>query len=672
MTKPSRSLLAGVVMAFTLTMVGNGQTTAAGLFQEGLMLERAEGNLREAAARYERVVSEFPHDRQVVAKALLQLGGVHEKLKRPDARSTYERILRDFPDVGTVAADARARLAVLPVPPAARPEGVTSKKLLSGPGADRYGSVSRDGRFLSFMGTNGDLAIRDLTTGEVRRITNNPAGSKEFAEYSVFSPDGSQLAYGWYNARGEYELRVIGRDGGEPRRLYAQEGVRWVAPYDWSPDGREILAILPREDRTRQLILVSAADGSVRVLKTLEWNMGVPSKASFSPDGRTIVYDRQRSEQNSDRDVFLLAVDGTREAAVASGPGEDSFLGWFPDGKAVLFSSDRSGTPGAWMVGIDDRGPIGEPRLLNSDIGRLHSKGFSRDGDFFYHKDVGGPDVYLVDSKPTGRITRAPRPLGGRSANGRIWATWSPDGERLVYAGMGPRPAVAVHDVRTAVVSSVPLQMNYLGALQSTSSGLLVTGADSHARWGIYRVDLATGAVDAVVAGEYGVNPRFSRDGKFLFYSPLEEKPQALIVRNMEGGEVRELFRGDFAHAFALSPDGHSVAVRMLTEGERGVHVIRVADGTSRLVFPLSPEDTGRGLAWTADGTALLVVHGKENSELWRVPVGGGQPEPLDLKLPGMRTVSVSPDGRRLAIVASDITSEVWVLQNVGAARDAR
>ncbi len=328
------------------------------------------------------------------------------------------------------------------------------------------------------------------------------------------------------------------------------------------------------------------------------------------------------------------------------------------------------------MVHVDERGPVGDPRLLQPDIGRLDSKGFTRNGDFFYFKNVGGPDVYLAEiDAPSGRVIRPPTPLKERSDDGRMWASWSPDGEHLAYRPLGARPIVAIHDVNTNVVRRVPLEMNYLGPLPNwTTNGLLVSGLDRLARAGIYRVDPATGAVAPVVPGTHGLNARFSPDAKLLFYVQFDQQPhtRALMVRDMDKGETRELFRGDIAPAFALSPDGQSVAIRVLTESTRAVLVISVANGVSRVVLPLASEDAGAGLAWTADGSALLLVRGKENGELWRVPVGGGQPEQLDLKLPGMLTISVNPDGRRLAIVATQQTPEVWVLQNLSAARDSR
>src|SRR5207248_3821020 len=76
---------------------------------------------------------------------------------------------------------------------------VSVRRVWTGQGANLFGGPSRDGRWLSFVDTeSGDLAIRDLASGEKRRLTSN-AGSRQFAYFSAISPDGSLVAYAWFN-----------------------------------------------------------------------------------------------------------------------------------------------------------------------------------------------------------------------------------------------------------------------------------------------------------------------------------------------------------------------------------------------------------------------------------------------------------------------------------------
>ena len=90
---------------------------------------------------------------------------------------------------------------------------VEIRRMLSG-GRLAFGAPvpSPDGRWVTAI-EGRDLAVRDLVTGETRRVTVTPEGVDGSAEVPVFSPDGSRIAYIW-RIRGErWELRSIGMDG---------------------------------------------------------------------------------------------------------------------------------------------------------------------------------------------------------------------------------------------------------------------------------------------------------------------------------------------------------------------------------------------------------------------------------------------------------------------------
>src|SRR5579863_753257 len=167
---------------------------------------------------------------------------------------------------------------------------------------------------------DGDLAIRDLVTGNARHLTNNTeSGGNAF--FSAISPDGKNVAYEWYTGSFAADLRLVGLDGSAPRVLFSNKEVG-ALPTDWSPDGKYVLSILVRINPFRcQIALISVADGSVRVLKTFD--RMYPGKMRFSPDGRYIAYDYPPHEESDNRDIFLLAADGSREIPLIEHPAED-------------------------------------------------------------------------------------------------------------------------------------------------------------------------------------------------------------------------------------------------------------------------------------------------------------------------------------------------------------
>ncbi|MCH7857355.1 MAG: hypothetical protein IIB37_11440, partial [Gemmatimonadetes bacterium] len=62
-----------------------------------------------------------------------------------------------------------------------------------------FNEPSPDGRYVSEIDyPTGNLAVRDLMTGELVLVTNHGAdGDRGLAYGSVFSPDGKRLAYHW-------------------------------------------------------------------------------------------------------------------------------------------------------------------------------------------------------------------------------------------------------------------------------------------------------------------------------------------------------------------------------------------------------------------------------------------------------------------------------------------
>ena len=204
---------------------------------------------------------------------------------------------------------------------------------------------------------------------------------------SVFSRDGRQVAYQWCcSEKGDRSvLRTISVDGAAARTfrtLHDNPDVD-AAPTDWSPDGRWIAVVLRRKDHTAQIGVVAAADGSLRVLKTVDWSR--VGGLRFSPDSSLLAYHRPPTEGRFDRDVYVIAVDGSKESVAAASPGDDTVLEWAPDGKRLLVASDRSGSTSLWTVAGSGQTHPSAFELVKSDTGIISSLGPTRDGRLFYN-----------------------------------------------------------------------------------------------------------------------------------------------------------------------------------------------------------------------------------------------------------------------------------------------
>ncbi|HXH48892.1 MAG TPA: hypothetical protein VNM47_06065 [Terriglobia bacterium] len=577
------------------------------------------------------------------------------------------------------------------------PDGIVNRQTWSGPDVDILGSVSSDGHYLSYTdwGT-GDLAVRDLETGKNRRLTNKGSweDSVEFAEYSEMSPDGKQVAYAWWNEEDLYDLRVIGLDGSRPRILYVNKDVEWIQPAAWSPDGKEILTIFTKKDGTNRLVLVSVADGSVHVVKTLDSR--VPEKASISPDGRYVAYDLPPNEESANRDIFLLAIDGKRESTMIEHPANDLYPVWTPDGKHILFASDRTGNMGLWLIPVAKGKPQGSPELIKQDVARqIVPLGMTRKGDFYYGLHVGLLDVYIASLDfNAGRLLAQPKRATERFVGSNCRPDWSPDGRQLAYVShRGAVPfgrgawAVCIRSLDTGEEREFLPKLNYLWSPRWSPDGrsILIMANDVMNRQGFFLMDAQSGNVTPLVRAQQGTylsGPQWSHDGEEIFYRRFDTISHAtsIVARELKTGNEREIVRADpggSPASFDLSPDGMWVAFRSWDQANR-LGALKVVSSSGGVPRELVRAEEGKNipgypaLAWTPDGSRVLFTKNGTTSqdqkcELWIVPAEGGPPKKTDLVLDrgSLRDLRAHPDGQRIAYTAGEsMKSEIWVMEN--------
>ena len=592
------SLLMGVGVSAGLAQSGEH------LFGEALVKGQSEGDIEGAIELGQRVVREFSGDRGLAPKTLLQMGRSYEKLSKAEARKaareTDERVVDEYAGQAAPPRVARARLAALarPAIPSDRPT-MRARQVWAGPGANTLGQPSLDGRHLSFVDwETGDLAVRELASGKNRRLTHKGSwqDSKEYAHFSTISPDGRRVAYAWLNKKNFYELRVVDLDrsrvrlpypnlemrfvepsvvptdetpirmlyrdkdefglglaGSQPRVLYRNEEVQFIKPSAWSPDGKQILALFFGKGILNQIVLVSVADGSVRVLKSPLWIY--PKKMSFSPDGRYVVYDLNQDPHFPQRDIFVLATDGSREIPLVKHVADDMFPVWAPDGGSILFASNRTGTLDAWVIRVADGKPRGSPVLVKRNLGRFLPMGFTSKGAFYYGLRAGTEDAYVAAlDLATGKLLKSPAPVSQRFPGANRSPDWSPDGQYLAYLsrvgtenqGLETR-VITIRSLKDGEERRLVPKLGYLDWLRWSPDGrsLLVGGSsDTRNSSGVYRVDAQTGDLSPIVlaASEApnGLQAVWSAEGEAIFYlggytHQTDGGPKALLGRRGDG-----------------------------------------------------------------------------------------------------------------------------------------
>lgn len=673
-----------VLLSFGPTSLSLAQTqdSAEFMLEAARQMELIEGDLEAAIEQYAAIVSRYPESRAIAAEALLRMGHAYETLSRSEAREVYEQVLRDFADQSESVAAVRPRLAALNIEAAQLypNSGMTARQVWTGGGVQLYGSVSPDGRFLASvaMRATGNLFIHEIATGTNRRLTDKTGWdtSNEYAQHSVFSPDGQKIVYAWYYQDVEkdedgYQLRLIGIDGGQQRILVSHnKGISYFEPVAWTPEGDAVISVISRPDETWALARISVADGSVVVLRSFDWRR--PLGASLSPTGTHLVYDFPQSETEESRDIFLLAIDGSREDTLILHGANDQFPIWTPAGDKVLFYSDRAGTPGLWMISVADGKPSAAPELIKGNIGIGRPQGFALDGAFYFATNSGPDNIFEVSLAPqTGELLGEPQPLADSFLGRNFSPAYSPDGHTLAYLSQrGDADQVfVIRDLNNDEVREIRSEVNISAVMGNRrlrwspdSRFFLVTGIGPEGRRGVHQIDVVTGDVTTLARGNARY-PELSPDGKLLYYWDYrQDEPgeiYGLFVKNLEDRTTRELHRGPSLPY--LSPDGQQLAFHEAPlikigsiEGGEAREILRDVDWLN--------------IAWSHDGQYILFLEYLETGrELWRKPIDGGDPEKLGLILNDNHRIAslmMSPDGQSLVFDTNRNENEVWVLEN--------
>ena len=574
-------------------------------------------------------------------------------------------------------------------PLAATAEPAHPRRLWAGAATDVLGDPSPDGRYVSVVDPqSGDLAVREVSSGKLRRLTRKDPqrNAGEFAYFSVISPDGKRVAYAWFNEEKFYELRVVALSlAGEPaapRTLYRNPQAGFVQPCAWSPDGTRILTLFFRQDNTSQIALVDARSGETRALKSLNWIY--PKKMDFSPDGRFIVYDNLARSGSAQRDIFVLTADGSSETRLVEHPATDLFPLWSRGGNAVVFASDRGGTMGLWAVPVAAGKAAGEPRLLQGDLGRFLPMGLTPGGSYYYGLRAGDAAVYSGRMDLAGaKLEGMPQRMSGRFSGAHGSPAWSPDGNRLAYFssrqaenyGQQQR-AITIRNVQTDREYDLTPRLAHLERLDWSPDGkvLLIGGSDRRNRGGLYTVDAATGdtrtAVHDPAADFRGIEGVWSESAKSIYYVK-HTGPASSQIREfrLNDGPDRLLYETNRGRIGRLSRSGGGTRLAFLrghpSEPDAVLCSLRIAEGKLRRFVPVPAGAVG-SINWSLGGERLLVgVSTASGSELWNIPVEGGNADKIKLPAAWNADLDLHPDGEQLAFTVGRTQTEVWVIPNL-------
>jgi Tol biopolymer transport system component len=683
----------------TLIMVTGQEQQAEKLLSKAIYEEEVNGELDEAIKTYQLIVKQYPDNRKVAAEALLHLGMCYEKQGNQEAKNAYRQVIQKYADQNDLVAEARDRLAALELPIAPAPtKGLSVRKIWEGSEVDLMGEPSPDGKYISVVDwDSGDLAIYEIATEKKRRLTNMGSWDdpNEFAMFSRWSPDGKQIVFDWYNEDNPalIDLYTIGLDGSEPRLLFSDEKFSWTQCYDWSPDGKQVLACFSiKEDSSNLIGLVSTADGSVRMIKELgkkSW----PENMRISPDGRFIAYDLPPDEDSRARDIYLLTTDGSSETPLVEHPSNDILLGWSPGGGSILFGSERNGTLGSWSIQVIEGKPQGEPKLVKPVMGPIVPFGFTDQGSYYYGIHERMHNIYIAElNTETGKIVAPVEKAIRRFEGYNQTPSYSPDGKYLAYISkrsplltpLGLRlggNVLCIKSLETGKEREFHPELDLIGFPTWSPDGSSIVLVHWNYNEGIELCQMDAKKGDVTMVSRPGDNyshfgyHQWSPTGDTFYYGLRDRNADSwrIMARDIESGKEDTIYRsGDF-YTISISPDGEWFVLTCPSNEDAHIKIVSADGKESRELYRFEEgTEIGRvpSTTWTRDGKYILFgMYNPETDdkgfELCRIKAEDGELEKTGLKMESPYVnLSAHPDGKHFTFSSSERVVEVWMMEN--------
>ena len=271
------------------------------------------------------------------------------------------------------------------------------------------------------------------------------------------APDGTAVVYIADIAENDTKLNEIPIDGGTPETLLH----RWqYGTFDWSDDGRYIVATAGRFNRPSKLVLIDRQTGTNRTIAR-----GFFDGASFAPDSTALVYARRASDIKlfPEINLFTVPVAGGEPTQITT-DGKSQYPLWGPQRIAYSryhkpkgkHANDDGPKANLFLVNPDGSG---RTQLTHDKVGfllyGLSATAWSQDGTKLLAQFGGQDTSYAVTVDPQTGEERLP----ARRRRGFVGTALSKDGSTILGYTGGFDPVPQLTQIATTPYDGGPLSV---------------------------------------------------------------------------------------------------------------------------------------------------------------------------------------------------------------------
>lgn len=688
-------------LMISLTISGQDKQ-AEKLLRDAIYQEEVNGDLNDVIKLYESIVTKFPDNRAVAAKAQLHIGICYEKLGLKEARKAYDKVVNNYPDQKNMVTLAKERLTLLMT---------LAEKDLETPLVPKFTKINIPNR----LGESGALSPdgKKLALTSDKKIWKIPLSGKLGSDFpgipeqlntdSVEVPEWSPLSWSqngkWIAFNNDQSIYVVSSDGGKPRKVIEINRDSEALNYRISLSANGNNLAFSSVEENKQHIFSTPVDKVIpRQLVEMEAREPV-----FSPDGKYIAFveDKNKGVGWDNLGLWVIEANGSKPYKLADAGKANSPI-WSPDGKLIAFLDganqicivpfSKTANTISKVIRID--APEGASAFI-SLAGWTHDNkigAFTRNnvkyGLYTLPVEGGQAAIILHDA-----IATQPR--------------WSKNGEQIYYVTTPEKWEGRGYNLASVSASGgkgKPLKTNYKGKYinqltfqsgnrVSPDGKLIVTSTWTQADTNTINVTWPASKIWKVsVDGEDAIqvtntpgnffdsSPCWSADGKKIAFVHTElikkdifgDSHIYLIDSNGGEPELLDPNAGSFATNSNInliwSPDGKMIAYPVEKKSTE-TNILKIIDIESRDIRVIEefPEINGNTeLVWSPD--SKRIAFGDEHGKVIKIMnIDDGSIENIETGLPDVRIIGLdwSPDGKRFVFGGrTNRRNEFWFLED--------
>ncbi|MFD3400542.1 hypothetical protein ACFWUU_07710 [Kribbella sp. NPDC058693] len=275
---------------------------------------------------------------------------------------------------------------------------------------------------------NGQIVFDRVSADGEAIITSNPDGAGQHPLgvggcCADWSPDGSRLALagpaGWPTPDGRIGTAIVNPDGSGYHVLPIPVAGLNLGCFPWSPNGKRLACSgWDDNDPSRSgVYTVRSSDGGGLVRLAKNPYGGIDDPGDYSPDGSQIVFVRENPNlaEGHNKALFVVDTNGSRSRQITRwGQGGCCTASWSPDGRWILFDAPAPDKHALFVVHPNGDGLHKIPLRTGESWYDAFEPVWSPNGKHIafsmYLPSLGQDDIFTVRANGTGlvQVTNTP------------------------------------------------------------------------------------------------------------------------------------------------------------------------------------------------------------------------------------------------------------------------